>query len=187
MPQPRRRLKKTDGRTDKPLARTQEEAEAAASVAAADTASASAAALPAVLEWTHNPWRLHPLKSVLALLICLSVSLLAGWWMQSGIWTLLGLALVGGTNSVLFFPVRYRLDGTGVTVHYLGAPSQREWSHYRNAYFHPQLVHLTTMTRPSPLDPFRGHSLLFDPRSEQGRREMVNSFIKQKLQLAAGR
>jgi hypothetical protein len=97
--------------------------------------------------------------------------------MHSLLWAAIGFALVGGTNSVLFLPVRYRLDRQGVTVWFLGVPSQREWTHYRNAYFHKQLVHLTTMPSPGPLDPFRGHSLLFDPSSVQGQRELVKAYV----------
>lgn len=103
--------------------------------------------------------------------------------MQSGLWALIGLALVGGMNSLLFFPVRYRLDAKGVAVHYLGVPSERDWGYYRNAYFHRQLVHLTTLPQPSPLDPFRGHALLFDPRSPSGRREAVEPFLRARLGL----
>lgn len=87
-------------------------------------------------------------------------------------WGLVSALLLLGMNASLYLPVHYRLDERGVTVTFLGVPSLRRWEHYRNYYAHRHLVHLTTMPRPSPLDPFRGHSLLF-----AGNREEVLAFI----------
>ncbi|MDT9120716.1 hypothetical protein RSW84_25110, partial [Escherichia coli] len=66
-----------------------------------------------------------------------------------------------GMTASMFLPARYRLDAKGVTTWFLGLPSFRPWEHYRNFYAHDTGAHLTTMPRPSPLDPFRGHLLLF--------------------------
>jgi hypothetical protein len=135
--------------------------------------------LPLVLEWTHNPWRQSPFKSAAALAICLALGWFASWFMHSALWALLGFLLVATMLSVLFLPARYRLDSRGVTVWFPpGVPNQRDWAHYRNAYFHSNLVYLTTMPRPSPLDPFRGHSLLFDDASPAGNRSVVQSYIE---------
>lgn len=134
-----------------------------------------------MVEWSYNPWRhargwRHP---VVALLLELSVAALAGYAFTAppgggapDTGELLrwgGFALVfllAGTAS-LFLPVRYRLDERGVTVWFLGVPSSRPWQHYRNYYLHATGVHLTTMPRPSALDPFRGHFLLFAGNREQ--------------------
>jgi hypothetical protein len=118
---------------------------------------------------------------VAALAICLVVAVLAAWWARTPLWGVLGFALVAGTNAAIFLPARYRLDNAGVTVWFLGVPSQRAWNHYRNAYYHRNLVHLTTLRQPSALDPFRGHSLQFDPHDPQGERQAVKEFIETKL------
>lgn len=134
------------------------------------------------LSWSFNPWRdrrdwRHP-AVVLALL--LAIAALAGWaftapdwWPGMLPWGLLALAVLLGMTANLFLPVRYLLDERGVTVWFLGVPSQRPWEHYRNYYVHDTGVHLTTMTEPSPLDPFRGHLLLFN-----GNRAEVVPMIK---------
>ena len=122
------------------------------------------------LSWTFNPWRdrrgwRHP---AVALLLLLGVSCLAGytftqpnWWPQAIGWGGFSLLALLGMTANLFLPVSYLLDNRGVTVRFLGLPSFRPWGHYRNYYAHDTGVHLTTMPDPSPLDPFRGHLLLF--------------------------
>jgi hypothetical protein len=144
--------------------------------------------LPTILEWSFNPWRQDWRRPVALLAICLLLAALAGWaftaphwWPQALGYGLISLALLLGMNALVVLPVRYRLDSTGVTVWFLGVPSTRAWEHYRNAYFHRNLVHLTTLPRPSALDPFRGHALQFDPHSAQGRRAAVQPFIEQQL------
>jgi hypothetical protein len=143
---------------------------------------------PTALEWSFNPWRQDWRRPALLLVICLALAALAGWaftaprwWPQAIGWSAMSLALLVGMNALVVLPVRYRLDGSGVTVWFLGVPSTRPWNHYRNAYFHRRLVHLTTLPRPSALDPFRGHALQFDPQAAQGNRAAVEPFIEQHL------
>jgi hypothetical protein len=134
------------------------------------------------ISWSFNPWRdrrgwRHP---AVALALLLAVSCLAGytftqpdWWPQALGWGGFSLLVLLGMTANLFLPVRYRLDGRGVTVRFFGVPSHRPWEHYRNYYVHDTGVHLTTMPGPSPLDPFRGHLLLF-----AGNREAVLPIIR---------
>ncbi|MEZ5337652.1 MAG: hypothetical protein R3F46_05250 [bacterium] len=91
-------------------------------------------------------------------------------WLQ---WGLISLLLLLGMNASLYLPAAYELNEQGVKVSFMGLPSLRRWEHYRNYYAHERLVHLSTMPRPSALDPFRGHSLMFGPDN----REAVLGFI----------
>ncbi len=93
-------------------------------------------------------------------------------------WGGVSLLLLLGFTAVIYLPVRYKLDSRGATVTFLGAPSFRPWEHYRNFYVHDTGVHLTTMPKPSGLDPFRGHFLQYS-----GNREAVVSYIKAHLKL----
>lgn len=88
------------------------------------------------------------------------------------------LLLLLGFTAVIYLPVRYKLDSRGATVTFLGAPSFRPWKHYRNFYVHDTGVHLTTMPKPSGLDPFRGHFVQYS-----GNREAVVSYIKAHVKL----
>ena len=88
------------------------------------------------------------------------------------LWGLVSAVLLLGMNASLYLPVRYELNEQGVRVEFMGMPSLRRWEHYRNFYPHEHLVHLTTLPRPSALDPFRGHSLMFS-----GNRDSVLAYI----------
>jgi hypothetical protein len=138
--------------------------------------------LESSLTWTFNPWRdrrgwRHP---AVALALLLGIACLAGytftqpdWWPQALGWGGFSLLVLLGMCANLFLPVSYQLDARGVTVRFLGVPSFRPWDHYRNYYSHDTGVHLTTMPEPSPLDPFRGHLLLF-----AGNRTEVMGMVK---------
>src|SRR5437762_2709247 len=97
------------------------------------------------LDWSFNPWRQDWRRPVAALAICVAVSVLAAWWARTPLWAIIAFALLTATNAVIFLPVRYRLDGQGVTVWLLGAPSFRAWAHYRNSFFPRYLVSISTL------------------------------------------
>lgn len=97
----------------------------------------------------------------------------AGQWL---LWGVFSAMLLLAMNASLYLPVRYELNEQGVRVEFMGVPSLRRWEHYRNYYAHERLVHLTTLPKPSALDPFRGHSLLFS-----GNREEVLGFIGERV------
>ena len=147
------------------------------------------------LAWTFNPWRANWRKPALALTIVLLVATLAGWsftypdwWPQALGWGTISLTFLLGATATLFLPVRYLLDSRGVSVYFLGVPSFRQWSHYRNYYMHDTGVHLTTMPKPSALDPFRGHYVQFsrDP-SGQSNRALVAAFIEEHMRAWKGK
>ncbi len=82
-------------------------------------------------------------------------------------YTILAFVLLFGATLSMLVPIRYRLDAKGVTVFFLGTRSFRPWSHYRNYYVHKNGIFLTSMSKPSGLDPFRGHFLYYrDNRDE---------------------
>lgn len=101
----------------------------------------------------------------------------AGQWL---LWSCVTIVLMLGMTAPLYLPAHYRLDDKGVTVSFAGVPSVRRWEHYRNFYPHQRLVHLTTLPRPSALDPFRGHSLCFN-----GNRDEVLAFLEQHVRKSA--
>jgi hypothetical protein len=98
------------------------------------------------------------------------------WPQQAVGWVLLSLLFLLGMTFTLYLPAQYRLDKDGVNVRFAGTNSFRKWSHYRNYYFHDTGVHLTTMPRPSPLDPFRGHFLRYS-----GNSDAVKTFITEHM------
>lgn len=155
---------------------------------------ADAAGSPQVLAWTYNPWRADPRRPALALLLELVVAALAGWsfshpqwWPLALSWGGVSLALLLGMTATIFLPVSYKLDADGVTVYFLGAPSFRQWKHYRNYYAHRKGVYLTTLPQPSGLDPFRGHYLQYGAPGGPGTADNVAPFVKAHLEPYLGR
>ena len=147
-----------------------------------------AGAQPKELAWSFNPWRSDWRRPALALVIVIAVPVLAAWsftapdwWPQAIGWAVVGFILLFGTSAVIVLPVGYKLDERGVTVYFLGTASFRAWNHYRNFYVHSNGVYLTTMPRPSRLDPFRGHLLQFSQRGGGGEKEAVCAFIRARI------
>ncbi len=104
------------------------------------------------------------------------------WRGEWAVWSAISLVFLLGMTLVIYTPVSYRLDARGVTVRFMGVNSFRPWEHYRNFYAHTRVVHLTTMPRPSRLDPFRGHPLQF-----AGNRDAVLAFLETHIAKAESR
>jgi len=147
----------------------------------------AAGAQPNEVHWSFNPWRADWRRPALALAIVIAASAIAGWSFSAPQWWphALGFATVSfilllGATATIYLPVGYKLDERGVTVYFLGTSSFRQWEHYRNFYVHPNGVHLTTMPKPSRLDPFRGHMLQFSGQGA-GAKDSVCAFIRARI------
>lgn len=140
---------------------------------------------PGSLSWIYNPWSEQPQKTLTVFAInCAAILLVAysyrgdpavNWFVF-----LAALFMFGMTLSLLV-PIRYVLDEKGVTVRFVGVPSFRQWQHYRNVYVHKNGIFLTSMRKPSGLDPFRGHFLLFTGEN----RDLVVSYAKRHIKSEA--
>jgi hypothetical protein len=60
-----------------------------------------------------------------------------------------------------FIPTYYELGPNGVRTRFMGISRERPWEFYRNYYPHDIGVHLTPLTSPGALDPFRGQFVRF--------------------------
>jgi hypothetical protein len=137
------------------------------------------------LSWKYNPWTEQPQKTLSVFVIdCAAIVLVAysyrgdpalNWFM------LLAALFMFGMTLSLLVPIAYTLDEKGVTVRFLGVPSFRLWQHYRNVYVHKNGIFLTSMRKPSGLDPFRGHFLLYG----ESTRDLVVSYAKRYIKSEA--
>lgn len=125
------------------------------------------------LSWTHNPWKASFWRTICA--FALNLAIVYGVYLtfpEKG-FSILAAILLFGMTLTLFVPVRYELTDEGVAVYFLGTRSFRAWSHYRNFYLHKEGVFLTSMPKPSGLDPFRGHFLKYFQNKDE-----VESFVR---------
>jgi hypothetical protein len=126
------------------------------------------------LTWSYNPWKER--TGLTWLLFGVNCAVIAvvyfgfpGDPAVLAFMLLAALFMFGATLSMLV-PINYQMDERGVTVHFMGTHSFRPWAHYRNCYVHSNGIFLTSMKRPSGLDPFRGHFLLY---RKSGKEEIV--------------
>jgi uncharacterized membrane protein YwaF len=134
------------------------------------------------LIWSYNPWKERAgLTWALCGVNC-AVSAIAYISLIDDpsviVFALLAALCMFGMTLSLLVPISYRMDERGVTVSFLGTNSFRPWSHYRNIYVHSNGVFLTSMDRPSKLDPFRGHFMLI----QKDNREKVTTYARQYIQ-----
>jgi len=125
------------------------------------------------LEWTHHPWKATPLKMIALWIINLGITAIVYFSFPEKLFALLAFLVLFGSTMSIYLPIRYRFTPEGVTVFFLGVPSFRPWKHYHQAYVHENGVFLTSMPRPSRLDPFRGHFLKY-----AGNREAVVNYVR---------
>ncbi len=110
--------------------------------------------------WTSHPLREEPLaKSVLLVLIILSVALIVGVSFQSITFAFLSLVLLTAAMSRYFFITRYVLDDRGFTISHIGMCRQYLWTNFRRATIHPDGIFLSPFVKPHRLDTFRGQFL----------------------------
>ena len=97
-------------------------------------------------------------KSVLLVLIILSVALIVGMSFQSITFAFLSLVLLTAAMSRYFFTTRYVLDNRGFTISHIGTRKYL-WTNFRRATIHPDGIFLSPFAKPHRLDTFRGQFL----------------------------
>lgn len=128
------------------------------------------------LQWQYNPWRARPARTWTLLGVNLAVAIVVYFTFPEKAFVLLALIFMFGATLSMLVPISYRFEPEGVAVFFLGTRNFRRWEHYRNCYVHANGIFLTSMPRPSGLDPFRGHFLHF-----AGNRDEVASYAKQRI------
>ena len=110
--------------------------------------------------WTSHPLREEPLaKSVLLVLIILSVALIVGVSFQSIAFAFLSLVLLTAAMTRYFFSTRYVLEAHGFTISHIGMRRQYLWTNFRRAAIYPDGIFLSPFVKPHRLDTFRGQFL----------------------------
>jgi hypothetical protein len=82
-------------------------------------------------------------------------------------WGILALAVLFLSLGRFFFASRFILDGEGVTARYLLRTQRCRWSEVRRFCHDSRGAYLSTRSRPSRLDAYRGVHLLFGPVREE--------------------
>ncbi|MCD6282612.1 hypothetical protein J7J84_03265 [bacterium] len=128
------------------------------------------------IQWRYSPWSERPLKTWALLAVNLSVAAIVYFTFPEKGFTVLAILLMFGMTLSMLVPIRYEFNSKGVTVLFLGTRNFRPWPHYRNFYVHKDGIFLTSMKKPSGLDPFRGHFLYYG-----GNRDRVVDYARRHI------
>jgi len=129
--------------------------------------------IPDKIAWKVHPFTENFSRSSLLVVIILVSSAAVFTWIPSIPLALLALLFLVISMGPYFFPTSYSADSNGLEIMFLGVKSFRSWDEFRNFYPHDVGVHLSTLRKPGPLDPFRGSFIRFKP----GKREEILRFL----------
>ncbi len=131
------------------------------------------------LEWTSHLLARNPARGMIPIAITVLFCVVVWFTFEIWLYVVLSGVVLFFSMARFYFPVRYRLDGEGVRVRFLGREKFRPWSDFRNVYVHADGLFLAPFEQPSRLDAFRGTGLNFGEN-----RDEVVSFVKKRLKLA---
>ncbi len=120
----------------------------------------------ACLTWAAHPARQHPMAAVFAVVAIGALALGCGMLMNVW-WGLAAFVVMILPLSRFFFPSRFSMDEEGVTAQYRFASQRYAWSEIRRHCCDAHGVYLSTRSRRSRLDGFRGMHILFGSSREE--------------------
>jgi hypothetical protein len=128
-------------------------------------------------------WRIHPVVERPGQgVLLIGIIGLCSWvfWVWFGqFYGIFSLVVLGLSMASFFLPTTYELDEEGIEIiSLLVVRHFRPWSEFRNFYVHDVGVHLSTFSKPSRLDAFRGNFIRFTPSN----REQVVAFLNEHIE-----
>ena len=109
------------------------------------------------LQWICHPIIQEPIwKSGALVLIVIGIGLLVSLSFRETMYGIFSSMLLATSQSRYFFPTRYMVDGTGVTVSHLASRKTFEWHQLKRFIVTVDGVFLSPFSSPHRLDAFRG-------------------------------
>ncbi|MFN3682460.1 MAG: hypothetical protein ACK41F_00840 [Fimbriimonadaceae bacterium] len=130
---------------------------------------------PEVLEWEVRLWERDPGKRPALFGVVAAVSVASGWAFGP-VMGLLAAAFLLGSTMEFWWPVRYRLDGTGASARVGVSVTAIEWPSVRRAILGEDGLKLSPLDKPSRTAPFRGVYIRFNRN-----RDEVLGFVRRRL------
>ncbi len=126
-------------------------------------------------------WRAHPAKertraAFVAAVVIIAVAVAVYFSLRSVIWSLVAMAAMTLSLNHFFFPSRFTIDSEGITARYLFRSQRYSWQNVRRFFHDDRGGYLSTRSRPSRLDAYRGMHIQFG-----GHREAVVKKIRECL------
>ncbi len=132
-----------------------------------------------VIEWEVHPVKRRPWVSVAVSLFVVLVVAVVRIATDSQVFAILAAIVMLASLAKFYFPTRYQLDESGVTVKTMTQTLKKEWSLYRSCYPDKNGILLSPFAGPSRLENFRGLYIMFD-----NRRDEVIAFCRSQIEKA---
>ena len=118
------------------------------------------------LSWRAHPARERPVAALLAVGV-IGATVLACAALASIVWGLLAAVVLVVSLNRFFWPSRFTIDQDGVMARYAFRRQTLHWSEVRRFCHDRYGIYLSTRSRRSRLDPYRGMHLLFGSSRQQ--------------------
>ncbi len=133
-----------------------------------------------VYEWVFFPARANWFVTVLVSLFLFLLLVIVYWLTGSRFFTIVGAIVLLASMRSFYFPTTYHLYEDRIKVTYTLSSVTKNWSLYRSVFPERNGVFLSTFTRPSRLENFRGLFLRYGDGDRDKILEIVNSKIGEK-------
>lgn len=128
------------------------------------------------LNWVSHPMKRRPVVAGAVTVFIVVCGLFIQATTQMAWFSGLAMVILFASLAKFYFPTRYTLDDTGVTVKTTTQTIKKEWRLYRSCYRDKNGVLLSPFEEPSRLENFRGLYVIFDQNGDE-----VTAFIKRRL------
>lgn len=128
-------------------------------------------------EWVFHPAKANWLVTALVTTFLFLLLVIVYWLTESRFFTFVGTLVLVGSMRSFYFPTTYQLFEDRIKVTYTISSLNKPWDIYRSVYPERNGVFLSTFTRPSRLENFRGLFLKYgnaDP-------ERILSIVENKI------
>ncbi|MBD3217965.1 MAG: hypothetical protein GF310_06760 [candidate division Zixibacteria bacterium] len=131
-------------------------------------------------EWVFHPAKANRLVTSLVTLFLFLLLVIVYWLTESRFFTIIGAVVLLASMRSFYFPTTYKLYDDYIEVIYTISRIKKNWNIYRSIYPERNGVFLSTFTRPSRLENFRGLFL----RYGEGDPDTILGIVKSKTSLA---
>lgn len=119
------------------------------------------------IEWTVHPARQRPRDAAIAVLVIVLVSAAAGIFGGTIWWALLAAVVLLLALNRFFFPSRFTIDGERITASYLIRRQAMSWTRVRRFVHDARGGYLSTRSRRSWTDAYRGLHVQFNDERDR--------------------
>lgn len=133
-----------------------------------------------IYEWVFFPARANWFVTILVSIFLFCLLVIVYWLTASRFFTIIGAVVLLASMRSFYFPTTYQLYEDKVKVTHTVSSISKNWSLYRSVFPERNGVFISTFTRPSRLENFRGLFLRYGDGDRDKILEIVQSKVGEK-------